>query len=364
MNRGCLSVGAIRLTAIASFNALVLLVSTSAFAQITPNNGRTIDLNRQLDQQLDIPLNNGTQGDARNQADLLLRLGGQAQRAGFLEKAITNWLQALEIYQELGDFQGLSLTYDYLGVTYAKLGRYQQAEDALRRRLGVARTQEDFQGQIYGLNNLGTLLLQAGRLDAAQATFTEALTIARSVKNQEGEGLTLSNLGLVAATSGNYFEAIKRYQTALNLRSKSGDPLGEANTRNNLGDAQRNANLHRDAVIAYRAALLSAENSRDVRNQFRALRGLVQSYSALGEYPLAFYALNQHTDLSQKEKNRAEELLSLRLSAQLFQATGNLVNARDFYEQAIALAGTLGDTQEEALLRNDLAQIIYRRKVD
>jgi tetratricopeptide (TPR) repeat protein len=56
-------------------------------------------------------------------------------------------------------------------VTYAKLGRYQQAEDALRRRLGIARSRQDFQGQIYGLNNIGTVLLQAGNLEAAQETF-------------------------------------------------------------------------------------------------------------------------------------------------------------------------------------------------
>ncbi len=168
MKRGCLSLGTIRLSAIASLNALVLLVSTGAFAQIAPSNGRTIDLNRQLDEQLNIPLNNGTQGDTRNQADFFLRLGGQAQRDGNLQKAITNWLQALDLYQEIGDLEGLGVTYDYLGLTYAKLGRYQQAEDALRRRLGVARTRYDFQGQIYGLNNLATVLLQAGNFGTAQ----------------------------------------------------------------------------------------------------------------------------------------------------------------------------------------------------
>jgi tetratricopeptide (TPR) repeat protein len=315
-----------------------------------------------LDQQLNIPLNNGIQGEDRDRADFFLRLGGQARRNGNLEKAIDNWLQALDIYQRIGDLEGLGQTYDYLGVTYANLARYREAEDSLRRRLGVARTQQDFQGQIYGLNNLGTVLLQGGNLKAAQESFTEALTIARSVKNREGEGLTLSNLGLLAASAGNYYEAIKRYETALILRTQGSDPLGEANTRNNLGDAYRTANLPNDALATYYGALRLARNSRDVSNQFRALRGLVQSYIDRGQYPPAFQLLEQHMALAQKEKNPLEELFSLRLSAVLNQSTGNLSNARTFYERAIALADALGDTQQEALIRNDLAQIIYERR--
>jgi hypothetical protein len=71
--------------------------------------------------------------------------------------------------------------------------------------------------------------------------------------------------------------------------------------------------------------------------------------------------LDQHIALAQKEANRPEELIALRLSAQVYQATGNLSNAQSLYVEAIALARALGDTQEEAFLRNDLAQILYER---
>jgi tetratricopeptide (TPR) repeat protein len=341
-----------------TFNALVLFASTGTQAQFIPSGLPDAD----LQQQLDIPLNNGSQSPEREQADFLMRLGGQAQRQGNYDKAIANWLQALEIYQQIGDFEGEGLTYDFIGVTYAKMGRYQKAEDALRRRVGVARTRQDFQGQIYGLNNLGTILLESGNPQSARETFTEARTIARSIQNRAGEGLSESNLGLVAAAEGKYFEAIKRYQNALVLRSRSDDTVGEANTRNNLGDAYRAVNLQKDALIAHQGALRVARDSRDIPNQFRALRGLVQSYSALGQYPVGLKVLAQHRELAQREANRREELLSLRLAAELYRATGNFANARVFYQEAISLAGALGETQEETFLRDDLSQIIYYRR--
>lgn len=338
-----------------TLHALILLSSTSAFGQYIPPGLPGAN----LEEQLDIPLNNGIQGPERNQADYLVRRGGQAQQQGNSNQAIANWLQALDIYQQIGDLEGEGLVYDYLGVTYAKLGRYQEAEDALRRRVGIARTRQDLQGQIFGLNNLGTLLLQAGKIAAAQDTFAQALNISRSVRNIAGEGLSLSNLGLTAAASGNYEEAIKRYETALNLRRQSVDPQGEANTRNNLGDAYRAVKQHRNALVLYRSALRQAETSRDFPNQFRALRGLVQSNSALRLYPPAFQAIRQHLALAQQQENRFEQLLSLQLAADLYRVTGDLAMARQFYEQAIALAGALGDTQAQAILRNDLAQVIY-----
>jgi tetratricopeptide (TPR) repeat protein len=146
------------------------------------------------------------------------------------------------------------------------------------------------------------------------------------------------------------------------LRIGSSNPLGEGNTRNNLGDAYRAANIPREALISYQGALRVAQTSRDVPNEFRALRGLVQSYSDLGEYETALKVLDQHIALAQQEKNPSEELFSLGLAAKLSQAIGNLSNAQTFYQQAIALAGALGDTQQEALLRNDLAQIIYYQR--
>ena len=341
-----------------TLNTLVLLTSTGIQAQFVPPGIRNAD----LEEQLNAPLNHDLEGPDRNQADSLLRLGGQAQQQGNYQGAIANWLQALNIYQRIGDLAGEGATYDYLGVAYAKLGRYQEAEDALRRRVGIARTRQDFQGQIYGLNNLGTVLLQAGYPDGAEKTFTEALSIARSVKSQAGEGLSLSNLGLATAAQGNYSEAIKHYESALLLRLLSDNPSGEANTRNNLGDAYRAANLYKQALIAYQGGLRVARNGSDIHNQFRALRGLAQSYGGIREYAAALKILEQHRMLAQKEANRPEQLFSLRFAADLYRVTGNLPQAQAFYQDAIALARALGDSQEEAFLRTELAQVIYYRE--
>ena len=157
----------------------------------------------ELRTQLDIRPNNRTEGLPRDAADQLMRLGGSQQAAGDYQDAINSWTQALEIYHEIGDLAALGMVYDYIGLTYGRLGRYLEAEDALRRRLAVARDNADFQGQVFGWNNLGSIFIQRGNVGLAQTAFTEALTIARSLNSYQGIGLSLSNLALAAVTRGN-----------------------------------------------------------------------------------------------------------------------------------------------------------------
>src|SRR5687768_9741744 len=66
-------------TAVAlTLNSLILTFSTGVQAQFVPPGVPEVELL----EQLDVPLNNGIQGEDRNQADFLMRLGGQAQAQG------------------------------------------------------------------------------------------------------------------------------------------------------------------------------------------------------------------------------------------------------------------------------------------
>ncbi|PMB11880.1 hypothetical protein CI592_03105, partial [Fischerella thermalis CCMEE 5328] len=155
---------------------LPFLVASFIFHPIAAN---AADITEQLHRQID----KSVVRQSTDQADTLLRIGQQQHTSGKSDKAIESWLQALEIYHSLGDLNAQGLIYDYLGRGYVQLGRYKEAENAIRRRLAIARDTHDFQSQIFALNNIGTLLLQQGEPNASLQTFAEAVEIARHVKN-------------------------------------------------------------------------------------------------------------------------------------------------------------------------------------
>lgn len=297
-----------------------------------------------LNQQIDnIRINNGTQGEQRDEADRLVRLGGKQQQQGNLEKAISYWWQALEIYHQVGDLEAVGRTYDFIGLAYAELRRYSEAEDALRRRLAFARTNKDLQGQIFGLNNLGTILLERQNFPEARTTFTEGLNISRSVRNFALEGLSLSNLGLVAAAEKDYDRAIKLYEAAATLRRRGNDPLGEANTLNNLGDAYLAVHRFSDSIRAYGAALLIARERRAPKIQFRAIDGLLRGYDSVGRTERRLQLLQERLAIARETENLHQQLKSLQLLAEFYQQQGNYAEASRAYHQAIAITHILND---------------------
>jgi tetratricopeptide (TPR) repeat protein len=311
-----------------------------------------------LNQQLDIPLNNGSRSDRREQADQLVQLGIEQQRAGNVVKAIDLWQVALGIYRQWNDGVAEGQTYERIGKAYERLGQYQAAEDALRRHLAFARDNQDAQAQIFGFNNVGRLLLRQGHLAAAEQSFQQGLKLAKDIRFPQGEGLSWSNLGLVSYQAGRYAEALQRYQTAKQLqRYADADPVAEAENQNNLGDAFMAANNPFEAGIGYRQALFLAEDAGDRPNQFRALTGLMVSEEAQGRVSAALKYLNQRLTVATDQKDSLQTIKSLQLLAQFYYRRGDLLAADGYYQQAIALAKAVNAAPEVTALNNQLTRL-------
>jgi tetratricopeptide (TPR) repeat protein len=315
----------------------------------------------QLERQLDIRPENGTQGQSRDVADQLLRLGSQEVEAGEYERGIAAWYRAIEIYHALGDGVSAGIAYDYIGLTYAQLSRFNDAEDTLRRRLSVAQDHRDFWGQVHGWNNLGSILIQRGRWIPAQEAFQTALGIAEDVEDDAGIGLSLSNLGLVAQLQGQFEDARKYYEAAVGYRYRAGDLLGQANANNNLGAVYRHLGETGSALGAYLVARDAAQQVGDRANWLRALDGLIGIYrdrNDRGDLIQVRRFLDERITLtSTAEATPFQRLQTWQHLGQYYQQTGDLPAARRAYEQALSLARQLEDNRQAAILVNLLSSL-------
>jgi tetratricopeptide (TPR) repeat protein len=310
-----------------------------------------------LNQQLTIYLNNRTRGSARDEADRLLQLGKLQESDGFLVDAINSWKQALRLYQDMGDQEAASVTYSYLGLAYATLGKRVEAEDALRRRLAVTRDREDFQGQISALNNLGRFLAQCGNFQAAQPLFSEALEIANNIHSLKGEAISHTSLGLLAASTKHYKRAIEEYEAALSASRRALDSINEAFVLNNLGDVYQTKRDYKRSINYYGLAIKLARINRDRPNQYRAIDGMVVALNALGLYNQSWELLNERLKLALGQENPRQEMLSLQGFGQLYQQVGDYPKAKQYYQQAIAIARALRDINQEDFLQERLISL-------
>lgn len=317
-------------------------------------------LAQSLNQQMALPAHtyNNTRGEPRSEGDRLVRLAAQQVQDGSLDKAITSWQQALEFYHRAKDVESQAVVYDSLGMAYARLGRLQDAEDVLRRRLAISRDLQDFRGQVYGFNNLGTLLLQRGSVAEAERSFAEGLTIAQNINDEAGQGLSWSNLGRVAYSRGDYPRAIKQLETALSLRRFSSDPVGEANTLNNLGDAYRATGNYRLATTRYYAALQLGRRIRDDSSQFRAIDGLIATNQSLGRDGVSSRELlDRRIALNRDKQDPQRTLQTLGSLARYYKDQGDYALAENLYREAIGLARQLEDRRTEVSLIQQLSNL-------
>jgi tetratricopeptide (TPR) repeat protein len=315
----------------------------------------------ELTTQLNLPTQNGTQGNVRNEADRLVQLGYQHQYSGRSTQAIAAWQQAIELFHRIQDVDAQGRVYDLLGYTYAQQGQLAEADDAFRRKLAISRDNQDVQGQIYALNNIGTILMQRRSLSEAQKTFTEALEVAQDIHHTVGQGISLSNLGLVAYRQGRYQDAIGQFEKARTLRSQAKDQVGEANTLNNLGDVYRAIGDYHSAYIAHRQALFLGQQSSDRPTQFRAMDGMIASYQGSGQESNFINTLNERLALSSSDHNSMQVLTSLEAIAQYHRQKGDFTSAENYYKQALEIAKSVNATQERDFLISQIGTLKGRK---
>jgi serine/threonine protein kinase/tetratricopeptide (TPR) repeat protein len=132
-----------------------------------------------------------------------------------------------------------------IGVTYLRLGHYDEAEDMLHSALIVARKAypSDHPELASPLTSLAVLLHERGKFDEAESLYREALDIRQKHFGREDEGVAsiLSNLGILLQDRGDYDAAEPIFREILEIDRKllGDDDLNVAIDLNNLGNLLR-----------------------------------------------------------------------------------------------------------------------------
>jgi len=308
-----------------------------------------------INRQLAIPLNNGTLNRHRVNADDLLQQGIDQEAQGLLPEAIATWTDALSSYRAVGDTQAEALVQGYLGAGYLTLGQYPAADGAYRRKAAIASDRRDIQQQIEALNELARVWLQQGNLSVAKPLLMEALTLATRINSPSGLAFTRTGLGYVAAVQGNYPQALVEYDAALAASHRTKDLRDEATVLNSMGDVHRAQQNTSISVRFHRLALNTSRQQGDFPNQYRALDGMAIALRAANQPEDVMAILNQRLQLAQQQPNPRQELISLQSLANLSVFQGQRGQAEQFYQQAIAVARNLKDSEQEMLLLERLA---------
>ncbi|MBD1867008.1 tetratricopeptide repeat protein [Cyanobacteria bacterium FACHB-471] len=281
-------------------------------------------------------------GDRQGEGNTLGNLGNVYYSLGQYEQAIAYYQQSLVVKREIGNCAGEGNTLGNLGNAYDFLGQYEQAIAHHQQYLTIARETGNRRGEGAALGNLGNAYNSLGQYEQAITYHQQSLTIAREIGNRQGEGIVLGNLGNAYNSLGQYEQAIIYYQQSLTIAREIGDRQGEGNALGNLGCVYNSLRQYEQAITYHQQYLTIAREIGDKRGKGIALVNWGATQIKLQQYPEALASSIAALAIFREIGDRANEAEALRNLAELHQKLGEADVAREYCEQALALATELG----------------------
>jgi len=173
--------------------------------------------------------------NARKQVLILNAMGLSYNKLGDFQDAIKSLKKSLSLASNIKDPQFIAEANSNLGIVYWDKGEYPQAlkfiakakkiekKNQLKRNLGV-----DF-------NNEGLIYKSVGKYNQGLSSIEKSIQISREVQNIKDEAIAWSNYALVKRIQGQNDEAFEGYQKALNLYKKERFQEGMASCYMGLG---------------------------------------------------------------------------------------------------------------------------------
>ena len=238
-------------------------------------------------------------------AEGMATLGIVRENMGAYTEALEQFHQSFSLYQEIGEMGHTAFQYRRIGrIYYLRLGRYEKARENFLAALDMYRQQGDPKGEAEVLYEVGLTFEKVGLFDQAAERYHQALAIAKEL--DDPMLLTTGDLYLanVAWFQGNYQTAFQLLTQADKKAEQANDPqlrIMVKNTRGliywTLNDTDKGLLHLQDAVTLSRSSNIQTELASSLNNL-----GLI--YRQQGDHATALDYFQQAKTLDESLKSQ------------------------------------------------------------
>jgi tetratricopeptide (TPR) repeat protein len=222
-------------------------------------------------------------GDRHGESGALNRLGTAYYTQGNLRGADAYYEKALQIFLEFGDRHGEGRSLNNLGVVAMGLGDLYRAKDYFEQTLPITRESGDRGGESAALSNLGVVLHRLGAFDQARIYYERGLQLCREIGEWVGELSNLSNLGLLAYHQDELDTALEIQQNVLHKTQQGENPEIQSMVWMRLGRVLADREILLDASEAYRKSMTLRRELGRINPTLEPMAGMVRVSMAMGE---------------------------------------------------------------------------------
>ncbi len=229
--------------------------------------------------------------DSLLMAKMLNSIGVNQMYLSAYPDAVDSYLEASEIYENLGLSNGMSYANmcNNIGLLYTRLDKLSLSMEYYEKAKKIYAKIDFSEGLANTLANIGSIYKEKGNKKKAIEQLKSAFKIMKKINNERGVANALTNIGGVYADDLEYSKALPYFLQTKTIyeKFKNGNNLSEVH--NYLGLCY--LNINKDYVLAeshYQKALTYAEQVNNIEAQYRTLEKISKINASVGRYKKAY----------------------------------------------------------------------------
>lgn len=156
-------------------------------------------------------------------------------RSGDLQASVKKAKDALEIFTELNDEEGMSSTLNTLGIAYRNIGSFDRGLSCLIKSLKIQSRNENRSNIVKLYGNIGNIFNNMAQYHQGLEYYMKCLQIGEEMNDESCIADAYSNMGICYQHLGENSKSIKYHNKALQTREAINDQEGISFCLNNLG---------------------------------------------------------------------------------------------------------------------------------
>ncbi|MBL4754002.1 MAG: tetratricopeptide repeat protein, partial [Flavobacteriales bacterium] len=254
------------------------------------------------------------------------------ERKGNYPLALSHYLEALQIREQLEEKKEIAFHLGQIGIVYFRQGDYPKTLDYFLKALIIGEELGHQSTIAKNLSNIGIVYKKQADYPKALEYYLRALKIHEELGTKAAIAANLSNIGLVYKSLKVYPKALEYEFKALKIFEEIGEKTGIATNLNNIGAIFESQGDCSKALEYYFKGLKMCEEIGAKRSMVIQLGNIGTCYTQLLKYAVAEPYLLQALELADSIGSISEKMGIENHLSELYKETGQYQKAYEHYK--------------------------------
>ncbi|MCP4229926.1 MAG: tetratricopeptide repeat protein [bacterium] len=227
---------------------------------------------------------------------------------GKYDKALDYYLEALTVYQVLGNELDIADISNNIGIIFAERKNFDQALEYFQKALSKYGIVGDKQRVAGIYNNVALIHRELNEYFAALNSFRKSLDIRLELGEESAIADSYDNIGLLYEEQNELEKAADYYVQSLEIREIIGNKLGTATSFMSIGGLYYRLKSYKDALSYYQDALRITNEIGAKNQEMICYQKLSELYEAQNDFGLSLDYYKKFTEIDKElfseDKNR------------------------------------------------------------